>query len=132
MRLWRMRLKLLRLLLSAPGVTVLLVSTAPHGLVFGQESHVAIRPEQAALYHLDFARHFFAGPEAEKAERARLEATLKDLESLKGKVERSADNLQRALQLNDRGAARSGERSDGHCSRRLSQIRRVLKRVHRS
>src|SRR5215813_4202769 len=102
MRLWRMRLKLLRLLLSAPGVTVLLVSTAPHGLVFGQESHVAIRPEQAALYHLDFARHFFAGPEAEKAERARLEATLKDLESLKGKVERSADNLQRALQLYDR------------------------------
>ena len=81
---------------------VLLVSTAPHVLVFGQESHVAIRPEQAAHYHLDFARHFFASPEAEKTERARLEATLKDLESLKGKVEKSADNLQRALQLNDR------------------------------
>src|SRR5215475_2383244 len=102
MRLWRLHMKLLCLLLSGPGVAVVLVSTALYGLILGQESHVTIRPEQAAQYRLDFARHFFASPEAEKAERARLEATLNDLESLKGKVEKSADNLQRALQLNDR------------------------------
>src|SRR6185295_16496168 len=51
---------------------------------------------------IDFARNFFASPEAEKAERANLYATLKELESLKGKVSKSAENLQRALQLNDK------------------------------
>ena len=65
---------------------------------------MAIPPEQAAQYHINFARNFFASPEAEKADRANLYATLKDLEGLKGKVASSADNLERALELSDRVA----------------------------
>ena len=50
--------------------------------------------------------HFFASPEVEKADRANLYAALQELENLKGKVARSAENLQRALQLNDDVKAR--------------------------
>jgi oligoendopeptidase F len=74
----------------------------PYGLTLGQDTFVAIPPQAASRYHLDFARNFFASPEAEKADRANLYATLKELEILKGKVADSADSLQRALQLNDR------------------------------
>jgi oligoendopeptidase F len=100
--IWRMRMNRLSVLFSQRRATVLLLFTALLSLAFGQDRFVAIQPEQTAQYHINFARIFFASPEAEKAERAKLEATLKDLESLKGKIERSADNLQRALQLNDR------------------------------
>jgi oligoendopeptidase F len=64
---------------------------------FGQDQFVAIQPQQAARYHIDFARNFFASPEAEKAARVNLYATLEALESFKGKLAVSADNLQRAL-----------------------------------
>ena len=92
----------LSVLFSLRRAIAVLLSTALLSLAFGQDRFVAIRPEQIARYHIDFARHFFASPEAEKAERAKLEETLKDLESLKGKIGKSADNLQRAIQLSDR------------------------------
>ncbi|HEX6648936.1 MAG TPA: hypothetical protein VF075_05340, partial [Pyrinomonadaceae bacterium] len=59
-----------------------------------------IPPSETARYHIDFTR-FFASPEAERAQRAKLEATLKELEALKGKSTNSAANLERALRLND-------------------------------
>jgi oligoendopeptidase F len=70
-------------------------------LVLGQDSFVAIPPAQASSYRFDFARNFFISPEAEKADRNHLYATLKDLESLKGRLAKSADNLYRGLKLND-------------------------------
>ena len=73
-----------------------------YGLTPGQDAFVAIPPPEALRYHIDFARNFFASPEAEKADRANLYATLRELETFKGKVASSADSLQRALQLKDR------------------------------
>src|SRR5215470_8535 len=102
MILWRIRMNWLSVLFSLRRAIAVLLSTALLSLAFGQDRFVAIRPEQTARYHIDFARHFFDSPEAEKAERAKLEETLKDLESLKGKIGKSADNLQRAIQLSDR------------------------------
>src|SRR4051812_25142292 len=66
-----------------------------------QNRFVAIPPQEMARYHIDFARHFFASAEVEKAARAELYETLKTLESFKGKVAQSAENLKRALRLND-------------------------------
>jgi oligoendopeptidase F len=83
-------------------IAALLLCGMLQGLAFAQDTFVAIRPEQVSRYRIDFARNFFATPEAEKADRANLFAALKDLETLKGKVASSPDNLQRALQLNDR------------------------------
>ena len=67
-----------------------------------QDAFVAIPSPEAARYHIDFARNFFGSPEGEKADRANLYATLRELESLKGLVGSSAENLARALGLNDR------------------------------
>src|SRR5437667_5066870 len=87
------------------GVAALLLFGILASVVFGQggvqDTFVAISPSETSRYHIDFARHFFASPEAEKASRTTLYAALKDLESLKGKVANSADNLGRALELND-------------------------------
>lgn len=47
---------------------------------FGQDSFVAIPPAEAAQYKIDFARNFFVSPEAEKADRAKLYATVAQLE----------------------------------------------------
>lgn len=66
-----------------------------------QETFTPIPPEQAAKYKFDFPRNFFTSPEAEKAARAKLETLFKELESLKGKVAASPDNLLRALKLSD-------------------------------
>lgn len=93
------------LLFSRRGIATLLLCGMVSGLAFGQagrqDTFVAIPPQEVSRYHIDFARNFFASPEAEKADRANLYAALKDLESLKGKVAKSADNLEHALQLND-------------------------------
>jgi oligoendopeptidase F len=83
-----------------PATVVMLLAIMP-AIAPGQDNFVAIPPQQVANYHLDFARNFFATPEAEKADRANLYATLKALEDLKGKVAKSAANLERALQTND-------------------------------
>ena len=83
-------------------VAAFLLVLMSRGMTLSQETFVAIPPAEASRYHLDFARNFFASAEAEKADRAKLYVTLKELETLKGKVAASADNLQRALQLHDR------------------------------
>lgn len=92
-------------LFSRRGIAALLLGGMVSGLGFGQgrapDTFVAIPPQEVSRYHFDFARNFFATPEAEKADRASLYATLKNLESLKGKVAKSADSLERALQLSD-------------------------------
>ncbi len=67
----------------------------------GQDSFVAIPPDQAVNYHLNFERNFFASVEDEKVDRKNLYHTLELLEQLKGKVTTTAANLQRALELND-------------------------------
>ena len=82
-------------------IAILLFSVMLPRLVLGQDGFVAIPPGQASSYRFDFARNFFTTPEAEKADRNHLYATLKDLESLKGKLAKSADNLYRGLELND-------------------------------
>src|SRR2546423_5990674 len=83
-------------------IAAFLIGLVSYGLTPGQDAFVAIPPQEASRYHIDFARNFFVSPEAEKTDRANLYATLKELETLKGKVAASADNLERALQLNDR------------------------------
>lgn len=84
------------------GIAILLPISMLSSSVFSQETFEPIPRQLAAHYHLDFARNFFASPEAERADRAGLFATLKDLEDLKGKVVNSAGDLERALQLYDR------------------------------
>src|SRR6266550_2094916 len=92
-------------LCSQRGIAALLVAGTLSGLTPGQvgaqDVFVAIPPQGAPRYHIDFARNFFVTPEAEKADRANLYLTLKHLENLEGKVAGSADNLERALELND-------------------------------
>jgi oligoendopeptidase F len=87
---------------SRRALVALLLSLWLPASTLSQDSFVAIPPNEASRYHLDFARNFFASPEAEKADRPQLYATLNELETLKGKVAASAGNLERALQLNDR------------------------------
>jgi len=73
-------------------------------LAVGQERtndpFTAIALGEAARYHIDFTR-FFASPEAERAQRAKLYSILKELESFKGRTNNSAENLERALRLNN-------------------------------
>ena len=87
------------------GIAAILVAGTLSGLTLGQvgvqDAFVAIPPPEAPRYHIDFSGNFFVTPEAEKADRANLYVTLKRLENLKGKIAKSADNLQRALRLND-------------------------------
>ena len=83
------------------GIAVLLFSGMLQGFALGQDNFVAIPPAQASAYHFDFARNFFTTPEVEKADRVHLYATLKDLESFKGRLAKSANNLYRGLTLND-------------------------------
>ncbi len=95
-----------RLIFSRRGITTLLLCGMVSSVAFGQgrapDTFVAIPPQEMSRYHIDFARNFFSSAEAEKADRAKLYETLKELENLKGKVAGSPDNLQRALQLDDK------------------------------
>lgn len=70
-------------------------------LTFGQDSFVAIPPAETSQYKIDFARNFFVSPEAEKADRAKLYATVAQLQTLKGKVSTTPFNLERALRLDE-------------------------------
>ncbi|MDQ2974604.1 MAG: M3 family metallopeptidase [Acidobacteriota bacterium] len=74
----------------------LLASTA-----YSQETFEPIPRGATSQYRFDLARNFFPSPEAEKAERLKIYAPLEQLESLKGQVASSADNLYRALRLSD-------------------------------
>jgi oligoendopeptidase F len=70
--------------------------------VLCQDRFIAIPGETAPQYHFNFERNFFLSPQIEKTERANYYAALKDLESLKGKVAGSPNNLLRALNLYDK------------------------------
>ena len=67
-----------------------------------QEEFTAVPKELVPKYHFDFARNFYATPEAEKKARQTYYATLKQLESYKGKVTASAENLYNTLSLYDK------------------------------
>ncbi len=70
---------------------------------FGQqEGFAALQPPQTALYHIDFAHHYFVDPLAEKSDRAELFAIIKALEKLKGKIPQSAEYLILALETYDK------------------------------
>ncbi len=90
-----------RVVRRACAVALILSCAPPRAVVRAQGPFAAIPPQEAPRYHIDFARHYFASPEAERASRADLDAALKNLEALKGRVAASADNLLRALELND-------------------------------
>ena len=79
-------------LLAASGASIAATAAEPF---------VAIPPEQAAQYHFDFARHYFATPAAEIAARQALDARLKTLEALRGKVAGSPETLLQALRLDE-------------------------------
>jgi oligoendopeptidase F len=85
--------------LSLLTIAAVLLAAAP---VRAQERFEPIPPAAAARYHFNFPRNFFPSPEAEKIDRTAFLGTLAELEKLKGKVAASADNLLRALQLQDR------------------------------
>jgi oligoendopeptidase F len=65
------------------------------------DAFVAIRPDEALRYRIDFAKHLFPTREAERANRASLLATVGQLEALKGQLAASPSNLSRALALSD-------------------------------
>ncbi len=79
----------------------ILALLAGSGAASAAEPFVAIPPDQAAQYHLDFARHYFATPAAEVAARQALDARLKTLEALRGKVASSSATLLQALRLEE-------------------------------
>jgi oligoendopeptidase F len=62
----------------------------------------AIPASDADRYHIDFARYFFASPEAERTDRAKLYQSIEQLETLKGRVTSATESLELALHLNDR------------------------------
>lgn len=95
-----MKIKLLTLLAGFSLVAVFSVATLAQPK--SQDAFTAIPTADVNRYHIDFARNFFASPEAEKTDRDGLYTNLTQLETLKGKVAISAENLERALQLNDR------------------------------
>ncbi len=76
----------------------LLASCAPAAR---SQEFVAISPEEAPSYRIDFARHWYATRTDEQRERAELEAALHELEGLAGSLTESAATLQRALELHD-------------------------------
>ena len=88
-------------LFSQLSMAVLIFSLLSQAMARGQQSFIAIPPDEAAHYHIDFTRNFFSSAEAEKTDRAALYAKLQQLESLKGKSISSAENLLRALELFD-------------------------------
>ena len=78
---------------------VVIIFLLLQALTFGQDSFVAIPPAEAVGYKIDFARNFFVSPDAEKADRAKLYATVAQLQTLKGRATATPYNLERALQL---------------------------------
>jgi oligoendopeptidase F len=71
------------------------------GPVRAQEEFTPVPKELVPKYRFDFARNFFATPEAEKKARPAFNTALKKLESYKGKVTASPDNLYNTLSLYD-------------------------------
>jgi oligoendopeptidase F len=80
------------------GLMCLFLSPA---LAICQVTFVAIPDTSSHLYHLDFARTFFATGQEQKVARALYDNTLRELQSYEGTVAASSGNLLNALQLYD-------------------------------
>ncbi len=78
-------------ILNAPG------TTRAAGAAFA-----AIPAETKALYTIDLARYYFSGPEAERADRVKLNGLYDALERFKGKLLQSPEILEEALGLYER------------------------------
>jgi oligoendopeptidase F len=89
-------------MLRARQAWVLLMLLLSGPVAVAQETFEPIPKESAPQYRFNFERHFFASPDAERADRQRAYAALAALETLKGRVAASADHLYRALVLADR------------------------------
>lgn len=72
---------------------------------YAQDSFQPIPLQQAAKYRLNFARNFFPSPQVEQAERKKVYAMFTEIEKLKGKLTKSADNLLLGLDLSDKSTA---------------------------
>jgi oligoendopeptidase F len=83
-------------------VAIPVLCTLMRGATWGQDKFVAVQPQQAALYHINFARNYFPSPEAEKSDRATLYSNIQALEKLRGKIAQSANNLELALETYDK------------------------------
>ncbi len=79
-------------------VIILLVGSS----VPAQVKFEAMPKELAPKYKFDFAKNFFSSAEVQKADLKKAFVSLGELETFKGKVTASADNLLRALELSDR------------------------------
>lgn len=80
---------------------LLITLTLPITSVYSQEKFEPIPSNVVSQYRFDFARNFFASPEAEKIQRRKFYLPLEKLEKLKGKATSSAANLYQALRLYD-------------------------------
>jgi oligoendopeptidase F len=87
--------KIMRIALALP----LLFTWGP---VLAQEEFTPVPKELVPKYRFDFARNFFATPEAEKKARPAVYTALKQLEAYKGKVTASPDNLYNTLTAYDK------------------------------
>ena len=67
-----------------------------------EAAFTAIPPDVAPHYRIDFARHYYASPEAERAARVGYEAALARLEALRGRVGESPATLLAALHGRDK------------------------------
>jgi oligoendopeptidase F len=66
-----------------------------------ENSFQAISSDQIRKYHFDLARHFFRTPEEAKTAQAKLNSVLSELESMKGVVSTTPENLLKSLELYD-------------------------------
>lgn len=71
----------------------------------GQSSFVAIPPERAAQYRIDFT-NFYPSDDAERRDREQTRALLRELQTLQGRVGALPANLLRAVQLREQVSAR--------------------------
>lgn len=67
--------------------------------VRAQQAFEAIPPSDASKYRFDLSRYFFSSPAAEKQERKAVYDVITQLEPLKGRVTKSATNLEKAFEL---------------------------------
>lgn len=76
-----------------------LITAATPSVRADKNSFSPIAPKSVSLYKIDLARHFFASPDAEKADRAKLNALYRELEKFRGRLGDSAGDLLKALHL---------------------------------
>ena len=86
-------------LLALISVILFMAVAATAVIARADGTFVAIPERSLGLYRVDFARHYFENPGAEQAARARLEGLYDELETHKGRLGASADDLLNALDL---------------------------------